>query len=44
MTVSTVCVYCGSSPGRNPAFAAAAATLGEVVARRGLSTAAGTSG
>lgn len=31
-----VCVFCGSSPGRNPVFAAAAAALGAAIARRGL--------
>lgn len=31
-----VCVFCGSSPGRSPAFAAAAASLGRTIARRGL--------
>jgi uncharacterized protein (TIGR00730 family) len=31
-----VCVFCGSSPGVNPAFAAAAAEVGLGLARRGL--------
>ena len=31
-----VCVFCGSSPGMNPAFAAAAAAVGTGLARRGL--------
>ena len=32
----TVCVFCGSSPGANPAFAEAARQLGRGVARRGV--------
>ena len=32
----TVCVFCGSSPGTNPAFAEAARQLGRGVARRGV--------
>lgn len=31
-----VCVYAGSSPGADPAFAEAAAALGRTIARRGL--------
>jgi len=31
-----VCVYCGSSPGSDPAFLRAATALGEGIARRGL--------
>lgn len=31
-----VCVFCGSSPGGQPAYLAAAAALGGLVARRGL--------
>jgi hypothetical protein len=31
-----VCVYCGSSPGRSPTFAAAAADLGRTIARQGM--------
>lgn len=31
-----ICVYCGSSPGRQPEFAAAARTLGQVLVERGL--------
>lgn len=30
-----VCVFCGSSPGRQPGFAEAAAALGRTIARRG---------
>ena len=32
-----VCVYCGSSPGRRPEYAAAAAEFGRLLAARGLS-------
>jgi len=35
-TPASVCVFCGSSPGANPAFAAAARQLGTALARRGL--------
>lgn len=31
-----VCVYCGSSPGRNPAYREAARALGQALASRGL--------
>ena len=31
-----ICVYCGSSPGRDPAYRAAATRLGEVFAERGI--------
>ncbi len=31
-----LCVYCGSSPGRNPAYAEAARQLGEVLVARGI--------
>ncbi len=31
-----ICVYCGSSPGRNPAYAAAARRLGETLVERGI--------
>ena len=31
-----VCVFCGSSPGGNPAYIAAARTLGTLLVRRGL--------
>ncbi len=34
--VKSVCVYCGSNPGNRPDYLAAAATLGELIARRGL--------
>jgi uncharacterized protein (TIGR00730 family) len=34
--VKRICVYCGSSPGRNPAYRAAAHALGETLAARGL--------
>lgn len=32
----SVCVFCGSSPGRAPSFVEAAAELGRTVARRGM--------
>jgi uncharacterized protein (TIGR00730 family) len=31
-----LCVYCGSGPGRNPAYAAAARTLGQLLADSGV--------
>jgi uncharacterized protein (TIGR00730 family) len=31
-----LCVYCGSGPGRNPAYAAAARTLGQALAENGV--------
>jgi uncharacterized protein (TIGR00730 family) len=34
--VTDVCVFCGSSPGSDPAFAAAAERLGAVLAARGI--------
>ncbi len=34
--VESVCVFCGSSPGNSPAYAAAARALGGAIARRGL--------
>lgn len=33
-TVRSLCVYCGSSPGRDPAFAEAAGSLGRLLAER----------
>jgi uncharacterized protein (TIGR00730 family) len=35
-TVRSICVFCGSRPGDDPAFATAAAALGSAIARRGL--------
>jgi uncharacterized protein (TIGR00730 family) len=32
--LSSICVYCGSTPGVDPAFAAAASSLGQLLARR----------
>jgi len=32
-----ICVFCGSSPGKSPAYGAAARKLGQVLAKRGLS-------
>lgn len=36
MKLNSVCVYCGSSPGRNPLFLEAARSTGEEIAKRGL--------
>ncbi|HSM52204.1 MAG TPA: TIGR00730 family Rossman fold protein [Thermoanaerobaculia bacterium] len=36
MPLARVCVFCGSSPGADPAFAEAARALGRLVAARGL--------
>lgn len=35
MSLRSVCVFCGSRPGRNPAHAAAAGATGEMLARNG---------
>lgn len=35
--MKAICVYCGSSPGARPEYAAAAATLGAVLASEGIS-------
>ena len=35
-TIRSVCVYCGSSPGADPAFLAAATAFGKVLAREGV--------
>jgi uncharacterized protein (TIGR00730 family) len=34
--VTRICVYCGSSPGRDPAYARAAAAMGRTLAERGV--------
>ena len=34
--IRSICVYCGSGPGRDPAFMAAAEELGERIARAGI--------
>ena len=34
--LGTICVYCGSGPGKNPAYLAAADTLGRAMAARGI--------
>lgn len=34
--MKSICVYCGSSPGRNPAYARAAENLGRELALRGI--------
>jgi uncharacterized protein (TIGR00730 family) len=36
MKLKTICVYCGSSPGRSPAYMEAARKLGKEVAGRGM--------
>lgn len=36
MTLQAICVFCGSSPGSNPAFADAAAAIGSGLAARGV--------
>jgi uncharacterized protein (TIGR00730 family) len=36
LVIRTVCVFCGSAPGSNPAYAAAARALGGELARRNL--------
>ena len=35
-TIANICVYCGSGPGRNPAYLKAANTLGTAMAQRGI--------
>jgi uncharacterized protein (TIGR00730 family) len=35
-TVRSICVFCGSRPGADPAFAAAAAAMGAAIAKRGM--------
>jgi hypothetical protein len=34
--VTSICVYCGSSPGKDPAFLRAAQEVGTLIAKRGL--------
>ena len=34
--IRRICVYCGSGPGRDPAFAAAARKLGQAMAKNGI--------
>ena len=36
-TIRSICVYCGSSPGADPAFLGAAAAFGKLLARDGVS-------
>ena len=36
MEINTICVYCGSSPGRSPVFREAAQQLGTEIASRGI--------
>ena len=35
-TLAAVCVFCGSSPGADPAYFAAAQATGQAIAGRGL--------
>lgn len=35
-TLKTICVYCGSGPGKNPAFASAARKFGKILAENGI--------
>jgi uncharacterized protein (TIGR00730 family) len=35
-TLRTICVYCGSGPGKNPAFVQAARTFGKILAENGI--------
>ena len=35
-SIKAICLFCGSSPGRDPAFRAAAAHFGETLAQRGI--------
>ena len=34
--MNSLCVFCGSSPGRNPAYLKAAREIGDLIARRGI--------
>ena len=34
--INALCVYCGSSPGTDPAFAAAARAFGKILAENGV--------
>jgi hypothetical protein len=36
MTIKKICVYCGSSPGKNPAFSVAACSLAKAMCERGI--------
>ena len=36
LKLANICVYCGSGPGKNPAYLAAANTLGRAMAARGI--------
>jgi uncharacterized protein (TIGR00730 family) len=36
MTIKKICVYCGSSPGKNPAFSIAASSLAKAMCERGI--------
>jgi uncharacterized protein (TIGR00730 family) len=34
--ITSMCVYCGSGPGKSPAYVAAAQTLGQIMAEQGI--------
>jgi predicted Rossmann-fold nucleotide-binding protein len=34
--LKTICVYCGSGPGKNPAFVATARQFGKILAENGI--------
>jgi uncharacterized protein (TIGR00730 family) len=36
MTIRKICVYCGSSPGKNPVFSLAASSLAKAMCERGI--------
>jgi len=36
MTIKKICVYCGSSPGKNPVYSEAAASLAHALCERGI--------
>lgn len=36
MKIKNICVYCGSSPGKNPAYSKAAKNLGKALCERGI--------
>ncbi len=44
MAIQSVCVYCGSSPGRSPGYLGAAKNLGAEVGQRGITLVYGGSG
>jgi uncharacterized protein (TIGR00730 family) len=36
MAIQSICIYCGSRPGNNPAYVTAAAHIGQLFAQRGI--------